>query len=357
MGVYRRKESPFWYCWLDGAAKPRINTKIPIGTTDADQRKSRRLAEQVYHALMADRARGRFGLARELPRRTFLEHRTWYAAHVSNVKRGTTRELSMLRQLGAYFDPLPLTAIDQTRVREWRAWRTSRVSVSTVRREEALLKHLLSTAVPTYVPENPLVGMTRVRVPETDTRVLSHDEEARILRALDGNPEGRALVLCALVTLLRLGNARALTRAQDHGTYLFSDTKHRSVRIPISTALRAALDALPNTGPQYFPTYAKDAHGNDAKRMFRAACVAAQVQTGRKTGGVSFHCLRHTGATRMLAAGVDIETVRQIGGWASLAILKRYLHPADEAKRAAVETISAGGSTTQIRQTRRRKAR
>lgn len=333
-----------------------MNTKIPIGTTDAEKAKSRKLAQRVYFALMADRASDRFGLARELPKRTFLEHRTWYGAHVSSLKRGTAREVSMLKQLGAYFDTLPLASIDQTRVREWRAWRKGSVSVSTVRREEALLKHLLTTAVPTYLKTNVLVGMTRVRVPDTDTRVLSLDEEARLLKALDGNPEGRTLVLCALMTLLRLGNVRMLTRAQDHGTYLFSDTKHRAVRIPIAKALRAALDALPNTGPAYFPTYAADTQGQEAQRMFRQACRDGKVQTGRKTGGISFHCLRHTGATRMLAAGVDIETVRQIGGWSSLTILKRYLHPADDAKRAAVETIGAGNAATQKSPTRRRKA-
>jgi hypothetical protein len=58
------------------------------------------------------------------------------------------------------------------------------VSASTVRREEALLKHLLTTAVPKYLERNPLAGLKRLRVADTDTRVLTHQEEARLLKAL-----------------------------------------------------------------------------------------------------------------------------------------------------------------------------
>lgn len=339
MGVYEKKGSPNWHVWIDGAAKPRVNTKIPIGETAEDRKKSRKLAMQVYHQLMAAGARRRFGLPKEQPARSFAEHRVWYASHVSAMKRGTDREESMLRQLGAFFDTYQLAEIDQPAAREWRTWRKQQVSASTIRREEALLKHLLTTAIPTYLETNPLQGMRRLRVPDTDTRVLTRDEERRLLGALT-NPEDKALVLCALDTLLRLSNVRALTRRQDHGTYIFTDSKVGTVKPPISKRLREALDALPMRGPHYFPTYATETTNNRVIRMFTAACIAGGVQTGRKTGGVSFHCLRHTGASRMLESGVDIETVRQIGGWRSLAVMQRYLHPSDERKRAAVETIA-----------------
>lgn len=327
-----------WHVWIDGAIRPRVNTKIPIGDTPEDRAKSRQLAEQVYHTLMADKARKRFGLPRDAPRRTFADHRAWYAEHVSTHKRGTDRELSMLVQLGRFFDRDQLTSLTPTRVREWRTWRLAQVSASTIRREEALLKHLLTTAVPEYLESNPLTGMRRVRVADTDTRVLTRDEERRLLDVLT-DPQDRALVLCALDTLLRLSNVRHLQRKQDHGAYLFSDTKAGSVKIPISTRLRAALDALTGDGAFYFPRYASGSN-NSTIRMFSEACARAHVQTGRKTGGVSFHCLRHTGATRMLEAGVDVKTVMQIGGWRSLTILQRYLHPTDDRKRAAVESIA-----------------
>lgn len=337
MGLYTRPDSPFWWCWLEGAPRPRVNTKVLIGT-DPEQRKANRaLAETIYHAQMANRARARFGLPLERPARAFAAHRAWYAAHVSSAKRGTVRERSMLTQLGGTFDHQLLAAIDQEAVREWRTTRLTQVSASTVRREEALLRHLLTTAVPKYLERNPLSGLRGLRVPVPDTRILTREEETRLLEALTDDQD-RALVIAALHTLLRLRNAADLTRAQDHGSYLYADTKVGAVKVPIASRLRQALDALPANGPAYFPRYA-GLSNNLVIRMFREACVRAAVPVWRKTGGVSFHCLRHTGASRMLEAGVDVKTVMEIGGWKNLAVLERYLHPTDARKREAVEAI------------------
>lgn len=304
----------------------------------------RRQAQELYAKRMVDLSRRRHQLPIALAPRTFRTHRDWYAAHVSTQKRGTTREVSMLRQLGNFFDGRELAAITPELAREWRTTRLTEVSASTVRREEELLKHLLTTAVENgYLEANPLRGLKRVRVPETDTRVLTPAEEQRLLKALETD-EDRALIIGAIDTLLRLGNIARLTRRQDHGAYLFTDTKVGAVKIPISKRFRKALDALKVTDGPYFPTYAKFPPGtstmnNYVIRMFTAACARAKVQMGRKTGGVSFHCLRHTGASRMLAAGVDVKTVMEIGGWKNLKILERYLHPTDERKIEAVNTI------------------
>jgi integrase len=150
-----------------------------------------------------------------------------------------------------------------------------------------------------------------------------------------------ALVLCALDTLQRLSSVADLKRAQDHGSYLtFLNTKTKGGKVPVSRRLRAALDAhlatLEPKGAYLFPALQVGSVGarrNLVIRHFSDACDAAGVV------GFTFHGLRHTGASRMLAARVDIETVRRIGGWANYDVLRRYLHPDDEATTAAVETI------------------
>jgi integrase len=335
MGVFTRPDSPFYWLWLEGAGRPKVNTKIPIGTTSDARQENRKLAEQAYHALMGDRARARFSLPTDRPARAFSAHREWYATHVSTQKRGTRREISMLKQLGAFFDARDLAAIDKALTIEWRTTRLKEVSASTVRREEELLKHLLTTAVPKYLERNPLAGLAHLRVPTHDTRILSTAEEDRLLEALQTD-EDRALVIGAIDTLLRLSNIASLRRSQDHGSYLFSDTKVDAVKVPISTRFRRALDKLPTTA-LYFPSYV--GHNNPAQQMFLAACRRAEIPTSRKHGGVSFHCLRHTGASRMLANGVDPKTVMVIGGWKNLKVMERYLHPGDGAARRAVDSI------------------
>lgn len=350
MGIYTRRDSPFLWMLLERPhQRPiRASTLIPKDGGSPEQNKElRRQAQAIYAVRMTDLARGRFKLPTALTRRTFAEQRVWYAAHVSPTKRGTAKELSMFRQLAPYFDQYDLVQIDHARAREWRTWRLGTVSASTVRREEELLKHLLTTAVPKYLDANPLAKLPHLRVVGLDTRIFTPEEERRLLKKAR-TTEDRALLVCALDTLLRLSNARQLTRKQDHGTYLFSDTKTDAIRIPVSTRLRKALDALPMTGAAYFPSYAHKSN-NPAVAMFLDTCRRAKVQTGRKTGGVSFHCLRHTGASRMLAAGVDVKTVMQIGGWKNLKVLERYLHPTDAAAQAAVNSIGNHGTRTRAR--------
>ncbi len=42
--------------------------------------------------------------------------------------------------------------------------------------------------------------------------------------------------------------------------------------------------------------------------------------------GVTWHALRHTFASRLVAAGVDLRTVQELGGWRTLSMVQRYAH-------------------------------
>ena len=77
------------------------------------------------------------------------------------------------------------------------------------------------------------------------------------------------------------------------------------------------------------------------EEAFTALCDRAGVLYGRAAGGITFHSLRHTGASRMLNRGVDIKTVAEIGNWRNLAVLQKYLHPIGDARERAVEQVGA----------------
>ena len=353
MGLYSRADSPYYWMQIRRAGQRFAeSTGIPIdGGTPTQTRRNRQLAQEVYAATMADLARQRYTLPSTRVRITFSAYRQWYETHHTSQKRGWRREASILRQLGRYFDSKPLHLITKDDVVEWRTQRGldrvagRRLAPGTVRRELELLRCLLNTAIPTYLDTNPVVGVRLPRSPTRDIRILSRDEEARLLAQATGHE--RALILCALDTLQRLTNVIMLQREQDHETYttVLEPKTGTSYKVPVSVRLRQALDALPLDGPAYFPagaTRPPTTRNNAVRLAFETLCRAADIPVGRRAGGLTFHCLRHTGASRMLEAGVDIETVRRIGGWANYTQLQKYLHPTDVASRAAVETIGNG---------------
>lgn len=347
MSIYKRVDSRFWWLTLERPGQPplRESTKIPVhGGTVEQTKDNRALAQQAYAARLGDLARARHHLPIDRPTITFAKFRAWYEAHVSTQKRNLARERSMLRQLGPFFDSKALDALTREDVLEWRTARAKQVAPGTVNRELALLCHLLGQAVPKYLDRNPAARISEVRSPARQMRLVTEEEEDRLLAA--GSDEDRALVLTALDTLQRLSAVANLTWAQDHGhslEFLNLKTRGRLV-VPISSRLRIALDQLPKDGPWIFPWFhwGKDTREQIQQRVderFRGLCGLAKIPHGRAVGGVTFHTLRHTGASRMLARGIDPRTVMVIGGWSSLKMLEQYTHPQPEHARRAVEAV------------------
>ena len=58
------------------------------------------------------------------------------------------------------------------------------------------------------------------------------------------------------------------------------------------------------------------------------------------------HVLRHTFASRLVMAGVNLRAVQKLGGWSSLDLVQRYAHLSDAHKAEAVERIIADHSPT-----------
>lgn len=342
MGVFSRPDSPYWWLYLETIQR-REKTKIKVGQTTAQRHDSRKLADELYHRRMNDLAIDAHDLPRQKPPIVFQEFATWYDTHVVSHRRGAEREREILKTLTGAFGPRQLREIDRADVLEWRSARAVKTSASTSNRELDVLKHLLTTAVPKYLEASPAKGMKRLRAQQAEAYILTHDEERRLLRTLDA--ADRALVICALDTLMRLSDVVNLRRDQDRRTYLVvEDPKIKPYRVPISSRLRKALDGLPKTSPYYF-SHRRCAekprdYKSSVKSMLKRACSRAHIAYGRGKG-ITFHSLRHTGATRLVDAGVSIRVIQELGGWQSLRQLERYTHPSEATKAAAVELIGS----------------
>lgn len=68
---------------------------------------------------------------------------------------------------------------------------------------------------------------------------------------------------------------------------------------------------------------------------FRNYLVACKIRT------INYHALRHTFATRCIESGMDIKSLSEILGHASVNItLNTYVHSSLEHKRNQLETMS-----------------
>ena len=79
----------------------------------------------------------------------------------------------------------------------------------------------------------------------------------------------------------------------------------------------------PKTGKPY----------KDVKRSFKGACRRAGIKDFR------FHDLRHTFASHLVMAGVDITTVKELLGHKTLTMTMRYAHLAPSHKVKAVAML------------------
>ena len=56
-------------------------------------------------------------------------------------------------------------------------------------------------------------------------------------------------------------------------------------------------------------------------------------------GHLRFHDPRHTFATRLVQAGVDLYTVQKLGRWKTLSMVLRYAHHYSESLRPGAEML------------------
>jgi integrase len=258
------------------------------------------------------------------------------------------RVKEILNRLNEAFGSLILHQLTAHRIEQWKRERlASRVSShqqerkpraikpATVNRELDALRAMLSKAVEWgQLLESPARRVKRLRVENCRTRILSEDEESRLVAACRG--QFRALITLALLTGARRGELLALEWAHvSESEIVFLETKSgQSRRLPISPAMLRILDSLPKHWPWVFTNpVTEQPYTTVAKSLERAL-----ERAGISTQDVSFHTLRHTALSRMIAGGHSDHTVMAISGHSTTRMLQRYTHPTQTLKLSALET-------------------
>ena len=220
----------------------------------------------------------------------------------------------------------------------------SRFSQAPVNRELDTLKSILSKAVEWgKLVHSPAKLVRRLRVENRRTRILTLDEQRRLLKAC--GPTLQAIVTLALITTARLGELLSLRWDQCRGDYMsFLRTKHgRARRIPISPTMKAVLSAQPKATPWVFTSPRTGKPYTGVAGSFGRAVERAGITTGDMT----LHTLRHPAISRMIEAGYDDFTVMAISGHSSTRMLARYAHPTEDRKVEALESFRVGTNWSQ----------
>lgn len=331
----------------------RMSTGVPLhGGSPKQEKELQRQAEEIYAAKQTERAKIHAGLLVVRQSISYNHFSRWYETHEVAHHRGRDKEESILKQLATYFHRFTdLQDIDADAVKEWMTWRKRQVQPGTVNRELDVLKQVLAAAAPKYLERSPITGLRRFRVDEQEPRVLTLEEEDRLLAA--ASPTDLAFLVTAIDTLWRLSNVVNLKWPQVKLAQRFLIPLNAKVSHegnPITDRMHAALTDIPRDPDWVFPQFHRlkeqpTSAKNRAIRRFLHLCQVASIPHSRAAAGVTFHSLRHTGATRALQHGASVRTVMKLGGWQDERSVMRYVHAADVDVREAAESISRRHAT------------
>ncbi len=303
-------------------------------------------------------------------------HDRWTAARVvEDSTRRTDRTYST--DLRGQWAQWPLDSITRMEVQAWvRRLEQDGRGPTAIAKAVQLLASVLQAAVDEQlVPGNVARGVRLPTRPRQPDRILTVAEEAGLLEVLPTATD-RAMVTVLLDTGLRYGElaglhghrvdllrrelhvVEVLTQAGNVKAHPKSRAGRRTVPLPERAVLALAreLERYGRDGLVFRTVGQRPGRpaveGNWRARAWLPAVEAAGIALPLPTP----HDCRHTYATRLVAAGVDLKTVQTVMGHESLQTTMRYLHAQPDAHdrvRAALSGPSDGADLAHEAKTHR----
>jgi site-specific recombinase XerD len=188
---------------------------------------------------------------------------------------------------------------------------------------------------------NPARLVRRRREDNARIRFLSRDEGKLLRFAIEAKfPQHIVEFDVALNTGMRRKEQYSLTwECVDFERKLITvaQSKNGEMRhVPMNKTVADALQNLYATSSRRGRIFLSSRSGDPLlgpRHWFEPVVVDAKLQN------FTWHCLRHTFASRLVMAGVDLRTVQQLMGHKTLQMTVRYAHLAPEHQLAAVERL------------------
>ncbi len=279
---------------------------------------------------------------RDVLLRDFLE--TFTVMHVEGRLRNAKHYAQYAGRFRKAFGSRPLRQIVPSDLARYvRQRQQDGMAPATINRELAYIRRVLNVALADQlIDTNPVKGVKFFRENNARVRYLSDDEQTRLRKAL--GEEHWPKLAVALHTGFRRSNVFRLRWEHvdfQNGTIRAHQPKGgRDYFVPMNDVLRAVLSALPSRlrSKYVFPSEADDTP-LDAQNFFNRVFVKAL--DAAKIADFTWHDLRHTFASRLAMAGVDLRTIQELMGHATLTMTLRYAHLSPAHKLDAVRRLES----------------
>lgn len=257
-------------------------------------------------------------------------------AYSDEHKRSAKNDHYRMKKLLEWFGDKPAESVTPQEIEA--RFQSEPWKPATWNRVRALLSMVYRVAIRNgRVTQNPVKLVPTKTTQNERVRFLSREEEERLRKTIrEKFPEREPEFDLALHTGLRLGEQygarwrdvdferRVLTVPLDKG----GKTSH----IPLNAAALRALAELHRRNSEN--RFVCGGAGNP-RWWFEEALKAAEI------ADFSWHCLRHTFASRLVMSGADVRTVAELLRDRTLAMVMRYAHLAPDYKLAAVERMES----------------
>ena len=323
MGLFKRKNSPYYFM------KFQLNGRCIYESTKTSNKK---LAEEIYLNRRHEIINGIEPQIKQEPQKqiTFSELADKYLEYTAGRLKSHKGLFTFYKKLNGYFGNRTLTAIKVEDVENMQS-DILKQGLSNAYANRLLIhfKRALKKAADwEIIPDNVINKFKRVKLLKGEVkrlRYLSEEEAERLIECCEPTYL-LPIVITALNTGMRKSEILKLTWDKvdlKNRLILLDKTKNGERReIPINRTLYNTLSGLIRDIRTDYVFYNSDTLKPfcDIKKSFGRALKKAHILNFR------FHDLRHTFASRLVMAGVDLTTLKELLGHKDIKMTLRYSH-------------------------------
>lgn len=236
-----------------------------------------------------------------------------------------------------------LSDINARLIAEYRDKLSENREPATVMGYLAILSHVFSVASREWewIETNPVIRVSKPKLPKGRVRVLTDDERERLLSACwsSSNNYLHTIVFLALSTGMRKNEILTLTWKNvflDKNQIILEDTKNGERRnIPLFGQVLEYIKTIKalSTTDLLFP-------GRDKSKPIAIDQAWVKALRAAEIENFVFHDLRHTYATYALESGASPVVLARLLGHKTLDMVQRYAHVRDDHAAEVVKTMN-----------------